>query len=54
MSTEPPPRSTTDWTKFRFTSPVKVGSRIRIQATITELTQAKGGAQIKVNATIEI
>lgn len=40
--------------KVRFTSPVTVGSKIRMQATIAEVTEVKGGAQIKVNATIEI
>ena len=40
--------------KVRFTSPVKVGSRIRMQATIAEVTEVKGGAQIKVASTIEI
>ncbi|MHC6229443.1 MaoC family dehydratase [Arthrobacter sp. MMS24-T111] len=40
--------------KVRFTSPVKVGSKVRMQATIADVTEVKGGAQIKVNATIEI
>ncbi|MCA4133375.1 MaoC family dehydratase [Arthrobacter sp. M4] len=40
--------------KVRFTSPVKVGSKVRMQASIAEVTEVKGGAQIKVNATIEI
>jgi acyl dehydratase len=40
--------------KVRFTSPVKVGSRIRMRATIAEVTEVKGGAQIKVANTIEI
>ena len=40
--------------KVRFTSPVKVGARIRMQATIAEVTEVKGGAQIKVSNTIEI
>lgn len=40
--------------KVRFTSPVTVGSKVRMQATIAEVTEVKGGAQIKVNATIEI
>jgi acyl dehydratase len=34
--------------KVRFTSPVKVGSKVRMQASITEVTEVKGGAQIKV------
>jgi len=40
--------------KVRFTSPVKVGSKVRMQGTIAEVSEVKGGAQIKVNATIEI
>ncbi|MGX5715438.1 MaoC family dehydratase [Arthrobacter sp. MAHUQ-56] len=40
--------------KVRFTSPVTVGSKVRMQATIAEVTEVKGGAQIKVSATIEI
>jgi len=40
--------------KVRFTSPVTVGSKVRMQASIAEVTEVKGGAQIKVNATIEI
>ncbi|MDQ4489795.1 MaoC family dehydratase [Sinomonas sp. ASV486] len=40
--------------KVRFTSPVKVGSKVRMASTIAEVTEVKGGAQIKVNATIEI
>ena len=40
--------------KVRFTSPVKVCSRIRMRATIAEVTEVKGGAQIKVANTIEI
>ncbi|MHC6591265.1 MaoC family dehydratase [Arthrobacter sp. C152] len=40
--------------KVRFTSPVKVGSKVRMQATIADVSEVKGGAQIKVNATIEI
>jgi acyl dehydratase len=40
--------------KVRFTSPVKVGSRIRMQAAIAEVTEVKGGAQIKVSNTIQI
>ncbi|MET3370496.1 UNVERIFIED_CONTAM: acyl dehydratase [Jeotgalibacillus campisalis] len=40
--------------KVRFTSPVKVGSKVRMQGAIAEVTEVKGGAQIKVNATIEI
>jgi len=40
--------------KVRFTSPVKVGSKVRMAARIADVTEVKGGAQIKVNATIEI
>jgi acyl dehydratase len=40
--------------KVRFTSPVKVGARLRMKATITDVTEIKGGAQIKVANTIEI
>ncbi|WP_018763908.1 MaoC family dehydratase [Arthrobacter sp. 135MFCol5.1] len=40
--------------KVRFTSPVKVGSKVRMKGGIAEVTEVKGGAQIKVNATIEI
>lgn len=40
--------------KVRFTSPVKVGSKVRMKGEIAEVTEVKGGAQIKVNATIEI
>ena len=40
--------------KVRFTSPVTVGSKVRMQASIADVTEVKGGAQIKVNATIEI
>ncbi|MDP9882883.1 acyl dehydratase [Sinomonas atrocyanea] len=40
--------------KVRFTSPVKAGSKVRMVGTIAEVAEVKGGAQIKVNATIEI
>jgi acyl dehydratase len=40
--------------KVRFTSPVKVGSKVRMAGRIAEVTEVKGGAQIKVSATIEI
>lgn len=40
--------------KVRFTSPVKVGSKVRMQASIGEVFEVKGGAQIKVIAGIEI
>ncbi|NLJ53430.1 MAG: MaoC family dehydratase [Intrasporangiaceae bacterium] len=40
--------------KVRFVSPVPAGSRIRLTATITELTEIAGGVQIVVDATIEL
>lgn len=40
--------------KVRFTSPVKVNSRIRMQATIAETSEIVGGAQIKVKTIIEV
>jgi acyl dehydratase len=41
--------------RVRFTSPVKVGSKVRMLGQIAEVSEVKGaGAQIKVNATIEI
>ncbi|MBF0673600.1 MAG: MaoC family dehydratase [Salinibacterium sp.] len=40
--------------KVRFLSPVKVGSRIRLQATIAAVDEVKGGLQITVDMTVEI
>lgn len=41
--------------KVRFTSPVPVGSRIRMSITITDVQEVKGnGLHIVVDATIEI
>ncbi|MGT2463068.1 MaoC family dehydratase [Sinomonas atrocyanea] len=40
--------------RVRFTAPVKVGSKVRMAGTIAEVAEVKGGAQIKVSATIEI
>lgn len=40
--------------KVRFLSPVKAGSRVRLQATIAEVEEVKGGLQITVDMTIEI
>ncbi|GAB2573482.1 MaoC family dehydratase [Leucobacter ruminantium] len=40
--------------KVRFVSPVKVGSRIRLTATIAELVEVRGGVQAVIDATIEI
>ncbi|MEU9345814.1 MaoC family dehydratase [Streptomyces sp. NPDC048278] len=40
--------------KVRFPSPVKVGSRIRLAARLTEVEDVPGGVQIAVDGTIEI
>ncbi len=40
--------------KVRFVSPVKVGSRVRMSATIAEVTEVPGGYQFAVDQTIEI
>ncbi|WP_136706100.1 MaoC family dehydratase [Agromyces sp. H66] len=40
--------------KVRFVSPVPVGSRIRMTATIAEVTEVAGGYQLTVDVTIEI
>ncbi|MFI8595514.1 MaoC family dehydratase [Microbacterium sp. NPDC078428] len=40
--------------KVRFVSPVPAGSRIRLTATVVEVTEAGGGIQMVVDATIEI
>ncbi|QEE60966.1 MaoC family dehydratase [Salinibacterium sp. dk2585] len=40
--------------KVRFLSPVKVGSRIRLQASIATVEEVKGGLQITVDMTVEI
>lgn len=40
--------------RVRFTSPVKVGSKVRLHSTIAEVTEVKGGVQIKTSNTIEI
>ena len=40
--------------KVRFTSPVKVGSRVRMTAVIAEVTEVRGGYQLAVDQTIEI
>jgi acyl dehydratase len=39
--------------KVRFPGPVPVGSKIRLTATLTEVTEIKGGYQLTVNAVIE-
>lgn len=40
--------------KVRFVSPVKVGDRIRMTATIAELGEVGGGVQAAVDCTIEV
>ena len=40
--------------KVRFVSPVKVGSRVRMNAVIAEVTEVAGGYQLHVDQTIEI
>lgn len=40
--------------KVRFVSPVKVGDRIRMTATIAELGEVGGGVQAVVDCTIEV
>ncbi|WP_175988777.1 MaoC family dehydratase [Microbacterium tenebrionis] len=40
--------------KVRFVSPVKVGDRIRLTATIAEITEIAGGYQFAVDGMIEI
>jgi acyl dehydratase len=40
--------------KVRFTSPVKVGSRIRLVATLDAVEEVKGGYQLTVSGVIEI
>jgi acyl dehydratase len=40
--------------KVRFVSPVKVGSRVRMNAVIAEVTEVAGGYQLAVDQTIEI
>ncbi|GAA3870597.1 MaoC family dehydratase [Leifsonia kafniensis] len=40
--------------KVRFVSPVKVGARIRMTATIAEVTEVAGGYQLTVDVTIEV
>ncbi|MEU0410792.1 MaoC family dehydratase [Streptomyces griseorubiginosus] len=40
--------------KVRFPSPVKVGSRIRLVAKLTEVEEVPGGVQIAVDGAIEI
>lgn len=40
--------------RVRFTSPVPVGSKIRMHSSIEDVAEVKGGVQIKTNNTIEI
>ncbi|MGI5466966.1 MaoC family dehydratase [Streptomyces sp. CA-132043] len=40
--------------KVRFPSPVTVGSRIRLAATLASVDEVKGGVQIAVDGTVEI
>lgn len=40
--------------RLRFTSPVKVGSRVRGRFTLQSLTRIEGGYQITYTATVEI
>lgn len=40
--------------RVRFPSPVRVNSRVRLGATIAEVTEVEGGAQVQVNVTIEV
>jgi len=40
--------------KVRFTSPVPAGSKIRLNATLTTVTEVTGGYQLHVAATVEI
>jgi acyl dehydratase len=40
--------------KVRFTSPVPAGSKIRLNATLREVVEVKGGYQLHVDATVEI
>ncbi len=40
--------------RVRFVSPVKVGAKIRLTATIAEVTEVKGGYQAAIDVTIEI
>lgn len=40
--------------KTRFISPVKVGDRVRLTATISEVAEVPGGYQVSIDETIEI
>lgn len=40
--------------KVRFTAPVKAGARIRLVATLTSVTEVKGGLQLAVSGVLEL
>ncbi|BDZ45162.1 MaoC family dehydratase [Naasia aerilata] len=40
--------------RVRFTSPVKVGARVRMKATLTKVEEVKGGVQLTTSGVIEI
>jgi acyl dehydratase len=40
--------------RVRFINPVKVGAKVRLHSVIAEVTEVKGGVQIKTSNTIEI
>ncbi len=40
--------------RVRFTSPVPVGSRVRLVATLSDVQEVKGGYQLTASGTIEI
>jgi acyl dehydratase len=40
--------------KVRFPAPVPVGSRIRLTATLTDVTEVAGGLQVTASAVIEL
>jgi len=40
--------------RVRFTSPVPVGSRIRLRATLRTVTEVQGGYQLHVDGVVEI
>jgi acyl dehydratase len=40
--------------RVRFPAPVRVGSRVRMRATVAEVVEVPGGYQITVDQTIEI
>lgn len=40
--------------RVRFPAPVVVGSRVRMRATVVEVTEVRGGYQLTVDQTIEV